>query len=145
MIAPYVSKTELNDAVFTINIPQMKFGIGATKEVGYDAKRLGMKKVLLVVGNKLRETRLFEEVKGEIEGEGIKVEVLDKVHIEPEDDVIIEAYREIKGKEIDGFIALGGGSTIDTAKILNLLHTYPSDIYDYINKPIGRGLCLQDH
>jgi alcohol dehydrogenase len=35
---------------------------------------------------------------------------------------------------------LGGGSTIDTAKVLNLLYTYPSDLFDYINRPIGKGL-----
>jgi alcohol dehydrogenase class IV len=36
-------------------------------------------------------------------------------------------------------VALGGGSTIDTAKAMNLFSTYPADLYDYINKPIGQG------
>ena len=37
----------------------------------------------------------------------------------------------------DAFVAVGGGSTIDTAKAVNLLTTYPGELMDYINKPVG--------
>jgi alcohol dehydrogenase len=140
MVGAYVAYTGINDAIFTINLPYVKFGFGSSKEVGFEAKRLGLKKVLLVVGKRLSQTKLFEEIKSLIENEGITVYSTDKVHIEPEDEALIEAYREIKNLEIDGFIALGGGSTIDTAKVLNLLYTYPSDLFDYINRPVGKGL-----
>ncbi len=140
MVETYVVYTGINDAIFTINLPYIKFGFGASKEVGFEAKRLGLKKVLLVSGKRLSQTKLFDEIKSIIENEGIKVYTTDKVHIEPEDEALIEAYKEIKHLEIDGFIALGGGSTIDTAKVLNLLYTYPADIFDYINKPVGKGL-----
>ena len=39
----------------------------------------------------------------------------------------------------DGFVGLGGGSSIDTAKIAALLATHPGGIYDYLNPPIGKG------
>jgi len=139
-MSSYIVYTGVNDSVFTINLPFIKFGFGVAKEVGYEAKRLGLKKVLLVVGKRLLQTKLYEEIKYSIENENIKVYVTDKVHIEPEDQAILECYREIKSLDIDGFVAFGGGSTIDTAKTLNLLYTYPADLMDYINKPIGKGI-----
>lgn len=140
MDAAYQASTDINDSVFVINIPQVKFGNGSSRELPYEAKRLGMKNVLMVVGKKLSETKLFEELKSSIENSGIKVHVTTNVRVEPEDTELVKAYEEIKGLTLDGFVALGGGSTIDTAKILNLLYTYPADITDYINKPIGKGI-----
>ncbi|BBD73803.1 alcohol dehydrogenase [Sulfodiicoccus acidiphilus] len=136
----FLAYSPLNDAVFVINIPQVKFGLGSTKEVGYEAKRLGVRNVLLVVGRKLRGTKLMEEVRSRLESEGVTVNITDHVRVEPEDTELVEAYREIKDMKIDGFVALGGGSTIDTAKVLNLLYTYPADLNDYINRPIGKGI-----
>jgi len=41
MSASYVAYTGINDAIFTINLPYVKFGFGASKEVGFEAKKLG--------------------------------------------------------------------------------------------------------
>ena len=43
----------------------------------------------------------------------------------------------------DGFIAVGGGSSIDTAKAVNLLTTDGGELMDYINAPIGAGRAPQ--
>ena len=40
---------------------------------------------------------------------------------------------------VDGFVSVGGGSAIDTAKAANLYATYPADLDAYVNAPIGRG------
>ncbi|WP_188681450.1 hydroxyacid-oxoacid transhydrogenase [Thermogymnomonas acidicola] len=140
MEASFLASTEANDSVFVINIPRVKFGIGSAKEIAHEASRLGMKSVLMVVGKKIAETKLYEETRSSLENGGLEVHVSTDVRVEPEDAELIRAYQAIKGMRLDGFIALGGGSTIDTAKILNLLYTYPRDIMDYVNRPIGRGL-----
>jgi Alcohol dehydrogenase, class IV len=137
----YLLNTGINETIFSINLPKnIKFGFGASKEVGFEAKKLGLKEVLLVVGERLYNSKLFEDVKYSLENKDIKVHVLNRVRIEPEDEEILNSYREIKNLRIDGFVALGGGSTIDTTKALNLLYTYPSDLMDYVNKPVGKSL-----
>ena len=62
------------------------------------------------------------------------------MHVEPTDDRMDKAagYAREQG-DWDGFVAVGGGSAIDTAKAINLLTTYPGELMDYINKPIGQA------
>src|SRR5262249_44603367 len=45
----------------------------------------------------------------------------------------------VQGRDYDGFVAVGGGSVIDSAKAANLFTTYPAPLSDYLNKPIGEG------
>ena len=51
-----------------------------------------------------------------------------------------EAADYARTKEVDGFVAVGGGSAIDTGKAVNLLTCYPAPLLDYVNKPVGRGV-----
>lgn len=141
MRATDIVSTPFTDSIFTINIPYVKFGIGATRESGYEAKRLGVKQALVMVDPGLEQAEMTQTVLDSLRAEGIGVELVTEVRIEPEDTSILEAFRAIKDKTIDGFVSIGGGSTIDTAKILNLLYTHPAELSDYINKPIGKGLA----
>lgn len=136
-----IVSTSFNDAIFTINVPYVKFGIGATRDVGYEAGRLGVSRALVVIDPNLQDTDMTRIVLDSLRDQGIDVEIMTEIRIEPEDTVIVEASRAIKDKEIDGFLSLGGGSTIDTAKILNLLYAHPAELTDYINKPIGKGVA----
>ena len=128
------------DTVFSLSIPQVvKFGLGVTGEVGFEARRLGLRRVLLVTGRTLYESGKYEVVKQSLENEGVQVDVYYNVHIEPTDESMMDAVNFAKDKNYDGFVAFGGGSAMDTAKAVNLLTTYPAPIMDYINKPIGQG------
>jgi alcohol dehydrogenase class IV len=72
--------------------------------------------------------------------QGVKAEVYDGVEIEPTDRSIEEAAEYARTKEFDGLVAVGGGSTIDTCKAVNLLTCHPAPLLDYVNKPVGRGV-----
>ena len=58
----------------------------------------------------------------------------------PADRSFCEAAEVATAGGFDSFVAVGGGSAIDTAKAANLYSTYPADFLDYVNAPIGRGL-----
>ncbi|HYW90918.1 MAG TPA: hydroxyacid-oxoacid transhydrogenase [Gammaproteobacteria bacterium] len=141
MRATDIISTPFTDAVFTINIPYVKFGLEATREAGYEAKRLGVTRALVMVDPGLEQAEMTQTVLESLRGQDIGVDVVTEVRVEPEDTAILEASRAIKDKTIDGFVSVGGGSTIDTAKILNLLYTHPAELTDYINQPIGKGIA----
>jgi hydroxyacid-oxoacid transhydrogenase len=127
------------ETVIPLMMTKLKFGLGATEELGYELQATGAQKVLLVADRHLWESGLIDRAKTIIEDEGIQLTIYDEIHIEPTDVSFRHAIAATEGREIDAFVALGGGSTIDTAKAMNLFSTYPADLYDYINKPIGKG------
>jgi hydroxyacid-oxoacid transhydrogenase len=65
--------------------------------------------------------------------------LFDHVRVEPTDRSVREAIEFATQGEFEAFVAVGGGSTIDTAKAANLYCTFPADFLDYVNPPIGRG------
>jgi len=127
------------ETVIPLTMAKLKFGAGATEELGYELKGMGVKKVLLVVDKRLWEFGLVDKVRTIIEDEGIHLAIYDEVHIEPTDVSLRHAIEAAEDGVFDAFVALGGGSTIDTAKAINLFTTYRADLYDYINRPIGKG------
>jgi alcohol dehydrogenase class IV len=128
-----------NETVVSLEVAPLKFGVGATDEVGYDLKRLGVTKVLMVTDKHILATGLPERVRQSIKEEGIAADLYDEVSVEPTDKSLEAAAHWANGGNYDGFVSVGGGSSIDTAKVVNLLTTYPASILDYVNKPIGKG------
>ena len=128
------------ETVFIMEMSPIKFGLGATDEIAHDAKRLGLGRVLVFTDRNIAELGIPERIRGLLGEEGIKAEIFDGVEVEPTDRSMEEAATVTRGKEFDGFIAVGGGSTIDTCKAVNLLTTYPAPLLDYINKPVGKGV-----
>jgi alcohol dehydrogenase class IV len=70
----------------------------------------------------------------------IEAHVYDGVHVEPTDASLQQAIdHATEHGPWDAYVAVGGGSSIDTAKAVNLLTTNPGELMDYINKPVGGG------
>jgi len=130
-----------NETVITLSNVEGKFGIGVSSEVGYEAKRLGLSYILVITDpNISQNTKILQEIVGYLEEYGLKVDIFDKAHVEPVDYEVEKAIEYAKRKNYDGFIGVGGGSSIDTAKIVNLYTTYPTETFkDYIAPPTGKG------
>ena len=117
----------------------LKFGFAASCEIGYETKRLGAGRVLICTDKHIKAAGHTDKIRETIENEGIDVEVYDDIHVEPTDKSFEKGVADLKGNEFDLYVAVGGGSTIDTAKAINLLTTYPASVLEYINKPIGQA------
>ncbi len=127
------------ETIIPLAMSRLKFGAGATEELGYELNALGARKVLLVTDRRLWKHGLIDKVKSLVESEGIALSLFDEVRCEPTDESMRRAIEATAGLEFDAIVGLGGGSALDTAKAVNLYHTHPADLYDYINPPIGKG------
>lgn len=124
---------------FVMNTSTIKYGPGVTREVGFDMQALGAKRVLVLVDPNLVDSDPVSITLDSLRRHGIETVVFDGVRIEPTDISFKEAISFASSKMFDGYVAIGGGSTIDTAKIANLYATYPSSFLSYVNLPIGEG------
>lgn len=140
--APAAGVALPTETIITWQAPALKFGLAAIREVGYDLRRLGVSKALLVTDPTLARLGLPQQVRKNIEVEGVETEIYDEAHVEPTDASIRQALRSLEGQDYDGYVGVGGGSSIDTAKAINLFKTCPSDLIHYINKPIGEGAAV---
>jgi hydroxyacid-oxoacid transhydrogenase len=129
-----------NETVFTYAAPALKFGPGAAGEIGFDLSQYGARRVLVVTDPRVAATGWPQRVADQMARFDIEAVVYDNAHVEPTDASMQEAVDF--GREQgpwDGFVAVGGGSSIDTAKAINLMTTNPGELMDYINAPIGGG------
>lgn len=119
----------------------VRFGAGVTKEVGLDLVDLGIRRALVVTDANLAGRAPMQSVLASLESAGVSAIVYDQVRVEPTDVSFKHAIAFANSRDVDGIVALGGGSVIDTAKAVNLYTTYPpADFLDYVNAPIGRAL-----
>jgi hydroxyacid-oxoacid transhydrogenase len=134
------SQPAVPESVFTYGAPQLKFGKGASDEIGFDLSRYGVKRVLVVTDPGLSATGIPQRVAEQMAQFDIEAQVFDGVHVEPTDQSLIAAIEEARSTgPWDAFVAVGGGSSIDTAKAINLLTTNPGELMDYVNVPVGKG------
>jgi len=129
------------DYAFEMAASNLRFGLGASREVGMDLNELGIKRAMVLTDPKLRDTQAVDKVLTSLKDQGIEYALFDQVRVEPTDGSMKLAIKAALSESPEAFVAIGGGSTIDTAKTANLYSTYPpQDFLDYVNPPIGRGL-----
>jgi hydroxyacid-oxoacid transhydrogenase len=130
-----------NDTAFEMAAASVRFGVGVTREVGMDLKEMGVRRVLVLTDPVVSRLAPVRTVVDSLDEQGISFALFDRVRIEPTDESFQDAIQFGASSGYDAFVAVGGGSTIDTAKAVNLYTTHPpADFLDYVNPPIGKGL-----
>lgn len=130
---------EPRDTAFEMATSNIRFGSGVTAEIGMDLADLGAKRVLVFTDRRLAELPVMDTVCQSLRQEGVGFDVFDSVRVEPTDESMLLAVEAAKRAPYDAYVAVGGGSVIDTAKVANLLATYPADLMDYVNAPLGKA------
>ena len=127
------------DTAFQMSASNIRFGPGTTAEVGIDLADMSIDKAVVVIDPALVELPTGRTVISSLEDAGVGYEVFERVSVEPTDRSFQAASDFVTRGNFDAIVAVGGGSTIDTAKAANLYATYPADFLEYVNAPIGRG------
>ena len=147
------TQTSLNqpDPICELASSNIRYGPSSTFEVGYDLAYMKANRILLFFDPHIRSMDPFTTVMESIEqhcnkSQKVQVDVYDEIRVEPNNISFQHAIQYMTNQTLqygkyDAVVALGGGSTIDTAKAANLYTCHPpSDFYDYVNPPLGRGL-----
>lgn len=127
------------ERAFKLETTPITFGPGASEEAGWEMKRLGATRVMVVSDPGVVQAGITGKIRETIEAEGIKCEVFDRVRVEPALESLQEALDFATDGDFDGFVGVGGGSSLDTAKVVSLVATHPAPVMEYIHPPVGSG------
>jgi hydroxyacid-oxoacid transhydrogenase len=127
------------EQVFSADASSIVFGPGATREVGPRMRALGCRNVMLVTDPRVGELPPVSAAVSSLEEAGVSFELFADVRCEPTDASWQLAIEAAQAGNFDGFVSVGGGSVMDTAKVANLYATWPDDFMAYVYPPLGRG------
>jgi alcohol dehydrogenase class IV len=125
-------------SVFDFIAPRIAYGVGAGEAFVDRVRRSSLERVLLVTDQALLDHDVVSPVTGALESSAGDVEVLARKVQEPLREDIDDAADELRdrGASPTCIVAVGGGATMDTAKVLRVLLTYGGTLADY--EGIGR-------
>lgn len=139
MVCCHYVPIEGGESAFSVDRNPITFGRGALGEVGPWARALGLSRVAVMTDPRVAALELFERPLSSLREAGVDVAVFDQVRVEPTDESFRAATDFAVEAKVDGFVSVGGGSVIDTAKAANLYATHPAELLTYVNAPVGEG------
>ena len=120
VLDPYFEPGDGGDNAFTVEAPKIKFGAGSLSEIGDDAQALGMTRVALYTDPVVADLEPVDIACKSLNAAGIDIAVYDETEVEPTDRSFKAATAFARDGGFDGFVSVGGGSVMDTAKAANL-------------------------
>lgn len=111
------------------------YGVGAINVLGEEVKKLGCSKVMVVSDQNVSRLEIYAKSKKSLQDAGVQVVEFTKVIPDPPDYIINEGGEIAKAEQIDGIVAVGGGSPMDAAKGINVLVNNPGPVNQYFGNP----------
>ena len=120
------------------------FGKDSENQTGEYVKKFGGSKVLIHFGgSSAKKSGLLDRVESSLKKEGISFVELGGVKPNPRSALVYEGIELCKKEKVDFILAVGGGSTIDSAKAIAAGVVYDGDFWDfYMGKPIENALPI---
>lgn len=130
---------EGGERVFEVETARISYGSGALAELGPSARLLGMRRVAVFTDPTIAALPPFATACASLRAAGCDAVIYDGTHVEPTNASFADAIAFARDTRPDGYISIGGGSSIDTGKAANLYTTYPAEFLAYVNAPVGDG------
>ena len=130
---------------YEIRVPgNVRFGAGCTETMGEEANKIGAKRALIVTDPGVYQTKITEPIKENLTKAGISVDVFSEAEPEPTYVKLNATAKELGKNNYNLLVAIGGGSSIDTAKGLSVLFAHGGIGQDYggVDKVPGPGIPL---
>lgn len=127
------------ETTFSLELPHVVFGPGCAAETGGHLSRLGVTRALLVCDPFVVTSGVAGRLQDELKAAGVESGVFSEIAGEPTEASIGKAIEAATSGGWDGFVGIGGGSALDTAKLCALFATHGGGVFDYMNKPVGQG------
>lgn len=108
------------------------FGAGCLREIGVQAKRLGVKKLLLVTDAFLAKTPAAARIRQYLQAQDIALEAYTGVEPNPTLESVYAAFSQYQSAGCDGVVSLGGGSSHDCGKAVCILAANPAPLEQYV-------------
>lgn len=107
------------------------YAAGGIDQAGSEAKNLGGTKVFIITDPVMAKMGLADRVKKSVEAAGLAIAgIFDQVPVDSDVEVVEKCYAIAKEAGTDLTIAIGGGSSMDTAKAVNILLTEGGNLLD---------------
>ncbi|KAJ8272661.1 hypothetical protein GJAV_G00091910 [Gymnothorax javanicus] len=136
----HASCGKTTDYAFETACSNIRYGEGVTREIGMDLQNMGARNVCLMTDRNLSRLPPVKAALDSLAKHGVTYKFYDRVRVEPTDESFKEAISFAKEGAFDAYVAVGGGSVIDTCKAANLYASHPeADFMDFVNAPIGKG------
>ena len=120
------------------------FGKGAREELAGEIKKRGFKKVFLVSDKSLVEAGVAKKVEDILTNAGIDYDLYSEIKPNPTIKNVTDGVEACKASNADVIVAVGGGSSMDTAKGISIVMTNPdrADIKSLngLSNTVNRGM-----
>jgi alcohol dehydrogenase class IV len=119
--------------MYTFNTPQtIIHGAGASRELLPQLERLGISRVLVVTDAYMNSTGLVSALTEPLQQAGLAVAVFEDVQPDPTVQNVLDGLNELRRHEAEVLVAIGGGSPMDAAKAISVLHTNEAPLSLYM-------------
>ena len=139
----------MDDFVFH-NTTKIIFGRGMEARVGQEARAFGSKALLHYGGGSVKRSGLFDRVVSSLKDAGVSFVELGGVSPNPRLSLVRQGIELCRKERVDIIIAIGGGSSIDSAKAIAVGVPYSGDVWDFYSgaavprkaMPVGTVLTI---